>query len=90
MEEKRLQLPHALTVNERNRLSLTGVSEVVSFDENAVVLHTSLGMLTVHGEHLQLRQLSPDGGQVAVDGNICALIYEDPRPTGSWLQRFFR
>jgi hypothetical protein len=43
-------------------------------------------MLSVHGQELQLKTLSLEGGQVAVDGNISALIYEDPRPSG-WLRR---
>ena len=79
-------LPHKLTLNERKQLTMTGVSEVVSFDENAVVLHTALGTLLVQGEGLQLKNLSPDGGQVTVSGNIGALTYEEPRPAG-WLRR---
>lgn len=90
MTDTQMQLPHTLTLADRSRLSMNGVSEVVSFDENAVVLHTSLGMLTVHGEHLQLRQLSPDGGQVAVDGKVTALVYEEPRSDRNWLQRLLR
>lgn len=87
MAEELMQLPHALTLNERSRLSITGVTEVVSFDENAVILHTALGTLTIHGQGLQLKQLSLDGGQVAVDGSVSALIYEEPRQNGGWLHR---
>lgn len=90
MADGQMQLPHGLTLNERSRLSMTGVSEVISFDESAVVLHTSLGTLTVHGQQLQLRQLSPDGGKVAVDGKVSALIYQEPRSDRSWLQRLLR
>ena len=77
-------LPHRLSLNERKELSMTGVTEVVSFDDTAVVLRTQLGMLMVHGQQLQLKTLSLEGGQVAVDGNISALIYEEPRQTFSW------
>ena len=89
MAEERMQLPHSITLNERSRLSMTGVTEVVSFDENSVVLHTALGALTIHGKDLQLKTLSLDGGQVAVSGTVSALVYEDPRPAGSWLRRLF-
>jgi len=89
MAEERLQLPHKLTLNERKSLTMTGVTEVVSFDEGAVILRTGLGTLAVQGRDLQLKTLSLDGGQVAVDGNISALIYEEPRQTGSWLRRMF-
>lgn len=89
MANASFQLPHGLTLNERNRLTMTGVTEVVSFDENSVVLHTALGTLTIHGKELQLKTLSLDGGQVAVSGTVSALVYEDPRPAGSWLRRLF-
>ena len=81
-------MPHDLQLKERNRLTMTGVSEVVSFDENAVVLQTSLGTLVVQGRELQLKTLSLDGGQVAVNGTVTALVYEEPR-SGGWRQRFF-
>jgi sporulation protein YabP len=83
------QFPHKLTLNERRNLTMTGVTEVVSFDETAVVLKTSLGLLTVQGQDLKLKTLSLDGGQVAVDGQVFALVYEEPREAGLW-QRLWR
>ena len=88
MADERTLLPHKLTLNERRQLTMTGVSEVVSFDESAVVLRTDLGILTVHGKDLQLKTLSLEGGQVAVDGAVSALIYEEPRQ-GGWARRLF-
>ena len=86
MEEA--HLPHKLQLNERESLTMTGVAEVVSFDENTVVLQTSLGLLVIQGQQLQLKNLTLDGGQVAVEGSIRALSYEEPRQTG-W-RRLFR
>lgn len=88
MEDRSL-LPHKLTLNERKSLTLTGVTEVVSFDDTAVILTTELGTLSVHGTGLQLKTLSLEGGQVAVDGQVSALIYEDPRPSGGFFKRMF-
>lgn len=79
-------LPHKLTLDERKNLTMTGVTEVISFDENTVVLHTSLGTLMVQGQQLQLKTLTLDGGNVAVEGRIIALHYEEPRQ-GGWLGR---
>ena len=67
---------------------MTGVTEVVSFDDAAVILRTDLGTLVVQGNDLQLKNLSLDGGQVAIDGRVSALIYEEPR--GKGFGRFFR
>ena len=80
------QMPHDLTLRQRQKLTMTGVTEVVSFDETAVLLQTGLGTLAVHGQGLQLKQLSTDGGQVCVEGSISALVYEEPRQ-GGWLRR---
>ena len=77
-------LPHRLSLNERKELSMTGVTEVVSFDDTAVVLRTQLGTLIIHGQQLQLKTLSPEGGQVTVEGTISAIVYEEPRQTFSW------
>ncbi len=89
MGETQLQLPHKLTLNERTSLTMTGVTEVVSFDDSTVILHTGLGTLLVQGRDLQLKTLSLDGGQVAVDGTVSALIYEEPRSNAGLWHRLF-
>ena len=83
------RMPHKLCLEERSRLTMTGVTEVISFEDTAVVLQTSLGTLAVQGQQLQLKTLSVEGGQVAVEGKVCALVYEEPRQTGTWLGRLF-
>ena len=65
--------PHELRLENREKLSVTGVREVESFDENAVVLHTARGVLIIRGENLHLKTLSIDGGQIAVTGTIGSL-----------------
>lgn len=89
MAEERMRLPHRLTLNERQQLLVTGVTEVVSFDENTVVLTTDMGTLMVGGTQLQLRNLSSEGGQVAVEGKVSAMSYEEPKTAGGWLHRLF-
>ena len=67
------------------------VNTVLSFLTSAilvaVILRTSLGTLCVHGRELQLKTLTQNGGQVAVEGTVSALIYEEPRSQGGWLRR---
>ena len=87
MEEK---LPHALSLTERNKLTVYGVTEVVSFEENAVVMRTALGTLVTQGRDLQLKTLAPEGGQVMVEGTVSALVYEEPRSAGGWFSRLLR
>ena len=83
-------MPHKLVLNERKLLTVTGVTEVVSFDDAAVIAHTELGTLVVQGKDLQLKTLLPEGGQVTVEGTISTLMYEQPRPAGSLWQRLMK
>ncbi|MGM9601240.1 MAG: sporulation protein YabP [Faecousia sp.] len=80
---------HKLTLTRRCKLTMTGVNEVVSFDENTVVLQTCMGTLVIQGEGLQLKTLSVEGGQVAVEGTVGSLHYEEGRPAGGFLRRLF-
>ena len=86
---EQLQMPHKLTLSERSHLTLTGVTDVVSFDDTAVVLKTTLGTLVVQGNQLQLKNLSPEGGQVVVDGSVTSLVYEQLRSDRGFWQRLF-
>jgi sporulation protein YabP len=87
MGDEKIVLPHRLVLNERSLLTMTGVTEVVSFDELTVVLKTTLGLLVIGGKDLQLKQLTTDGGQVTVQGTVNALHYEQPREHTGWLRR---
>ena len=78
---------HTLTLDGREKLTMSGVMEVMRFDDSAVVLRTELGILTVLGQGLRLNTLSTDGGQMAVTGQVTALSYEEPRSPGGWLRR---
>ena len=78
---------HRLTLEHRKKLTMSGVLEVLRFDDSAVVLRTELGILTVLGQGLRLNTLSTEGGQMAVTGEVTALSYEEPRTPGGWFRR---
>lgn len=90
MAQQQSQLPHDLTLEARRRLRVTGVTEVISFDDSSVVLVTSLGTLVILGKELQLKTLTLEGGSVAVEGEISDLRYEEPRRNGNWLRRLMQ
>ena len=87
MTEQKPELPHKLTLTQRKSLTVTGVTEVVSFQEEGAVLTTTLGLLIIQGQQLKLKTLSLEGGQVDVTGTVTALHYEQPRAGG--LRRLF-
>ena len=83
--------PHHLILEGREQLSVSGVEEVESFDENQIVMYTTKGTLVVRGENLHIEKLSLDGGDLKVEGDIDALTYEDgPREKGGIFSRLFR
>ena len=88
-EEKLLDTPHRLTLDNRTHLTMSGVTKVESFDEELVVVHTVKGTLVIRGQELHLQQLSLEAGQVRVDGTIHAMTYEDPAVSGGFLSRLF-
>lgn len=69
--------PHTLTLENRRKLALTGITEVVSFDEGLVVLNTTMGALAIEGEELHILALSLDSGCVTVEGVVNLLQYEN-------------
>ena len=69
---------HTLTAREREQISVSGVSEVVSFDETNVRLITSRGILNLEGEGLRIHVLNTADGAVAVTGKLGGVLYEDP------------
>ncbi len=66
-----------LILENRGKLSISGVLDVLSFDDQVVVLETELGLLTVKGENLRINKLSIDTSEVIVEGEISYLAYSD-------------
>lgn len=85
-----LKAPQHITLENREHLSISGVEEVESFDENTIVMLTSRGTLVVRGEELHIEKLSLDGGDLRVEGSIDSLTYEDGgRERGGLFSRLF-
>ena len=89
--KSKIELPHNLIMEGRERLSISGVEDVESFDEEAIVTYTSKGMLIVRGEGLHIEKLTIDGGDLAVEGRIQSLRYEEAtKEKGGLLSRLFK
>lgn len=83
---------HCIHMDDRELLSVTGVRFVASFNDSEVVLTTDAGGLTIEGNGLHITKLDLDDGQVSVEGEIGAVIYDDdiPEKKGSIFSRMFR
>ena len=84
-ENHGVQKPHQLILQDRERLTVTGVEEVESFDEGEVTMHTAGGTLLVRGEGLHVGKLSLDTGELSLEGRVSELSYVEPvRKEGFW------
>lgn len=79
-----VKLPHNLILEDRRLLSVSGVNDIDSFDENTVILFTDMGEMTIRGHNLHISKLNVDTGELTMDGEIVAVIYNDeaPKKTG--------
>lgn len=81
--------PQRVVLDERARLSVTGVEEVLSFDDVRIVMRTVLGELTVSGSGLHIGKLSLDTGELCVEGRVDELSYSEHEAQGGFWNRLF-
>lgn len=89
-DEKNFKQPHQLILEERGRLSVTGVQDVDCFDETVVILFTSLGRLVIRGRGLRVSGFSTETGDFALEGQVDSMTYSDEQPKGSFLRSLFK
>lgn len=82
-----------LLLENRNKLNISGVLDVLSFDDQIVIVETELGLLTVKGDNLRINKLSIDTSEVIVEGDIISLIYsqkELDKKSEGFLSKIFK
>ncbi|MEF9939732.1 MAG: sporulation protein YabP [Clostridium sp.] len=94
MDEKLSRRPHRLEISDREQGRITGIQDVVSFDENQIILDTDMGLLTIKGKTLHVSRLTLEKGEVDIEGIFDSMIYssnENYRKSGeSLFSRLFR
>ena len=88
-EERKPARVHGFTLESRQHMALRGVYEVERFDENVVLLLTENGPLRIDGRDLHVQKLDLESGQLVVDGQIDAAVYEKQRDARGLLERIF-
>ncbi len=83
---------HNLILEGRSKLTLSGITDVDSFDDKTVVLFTQMGELTVCGKNLRVNEINVESGDMSVEGDIWSLSYgdKDRRSSVSFLGKLFR
>ncbi len=81
---------HDLVIESRKKVTMTGIKDVESFDEETIVAESECGEITLHGKNLKISRLSVESGDMTVEGEIDSVIYSEGRPTGSFFSRVFK
>ncbi len=82
---------HSISINDRKELTVTGVTELVGFDSDSVVMETKQGRLTVDGSMLSINDLSINSGELGVCGQIDSISYSQISEKGSgFFAKLFR
>ena len=89
MEEKIFE-PQNVIIESRKKLNVSGVKDVMSFDEETLLLDTSLGKMTVKGERLHIESFNTDTGELVSDGKIHAVVYMSDAKSGGFFSRVFK
>ena len=82
-----------LVLENREKLSVSGVNDVLSFDDQVVMVDTELGLLTVKGENIHINKLSLDTAEVIIEGEISSLSYRQKsieKSSGTLLSQIFK
>jgi len=66
-----------IVLENREKLNITGIVDVFSFDDQIIIVETELGLLTIKGENLKINKLSLDSSDFVVDGKISSLSYSE-------------
>ena len=88
--EDGIRLSHNIIIEDRKKMTLTGVKDVLSFDDETVVLDTTLGRLTVKGSGLHIINFDTSSGDLAAEGKLYAVVYTSEEKSGGLLSRLFR
>lgn len=92
-EQSRTQIGQKLVMQDREKVELTGVTEVISFDNKEIMLETIEGVVRFAGENLHVKRLTLERGEVALEGRINEITYHESqkdKTAGSVLSRLFR
>ena len=95
MDEKiKTAKSHKMMMDNRRKVEITGVNDVISFDLNTILLETDYGMITIKGSNLHVNRLSVEKGEVDVEGKLDGINYSDisgyTKKGESFISRMFK
>ncbi|MBQ4145792.1 MAG: sporulation protein YabP [Clostridia bacterium] len=84
---------HSITIENREKMTITAVEDVESFDEEKIIVYTTMGKLTIYGYDFRINKLNVDDGQLTIEGQIDDIQYSDTNTNvrkGGFFSRMFQ
>ena len=82
--------PHTIIMEDRKKISLTGIKDILSFDDETVSVISVMGKAVIRGKEIKIESFNVDNGDMVIDGSFDALVYlNDSSAKGSVLRRLF-
>jgi len=82
-----------LMLENRKKLTINGVIEVINFNENQILLNTDVGTMIIKGKELKMNKLDVQNGDVIITGKVDSFVYTNDKvktPKDSIISRLFR
>lgn len=76
-EKKNHKVSHNIILENRNKLSISGVNDIDSFDDKQISAFTEMGFLTIKGSNLHINKFNTQNGELNLSGKIDSLLYSN-------------
>lgn len=80
---------HGISLENRSKMTVTGVMDVAGFSEEKVEIQTTMGRLTVKGKKLNVNTLNTDTGELKLTGEVRSMEYSDAHRGGGLFAGLF-
>lgn len=94
IDDMNIRTKHNIIINDRQNIKITGVLDVISFDEEMVVAETEMGIMILKGINFHVSKLDLNNGDLVIDGEVYSLLYEEKntygKPAGSFFGKIFK
>ncbi len=88
--EDNIRVNQSVIIENRKKFVISGVKDVISFDEETVMLDTTLGKMVIKGDNLHIMNFNNESGDITGEGKVHAMIYTADEKSGGFFSKLFR
>lgn len=89
-DKNKIQTQQNLIMENRQKLNISGIEDVINFDDQTVCVNTNLGMITIKGYNLKMNKLNLDNTELMIDGEIVSIVYSENYSKSGFFHKIFK